>query len=214
MEKGFLYDYLGGIEYPDAGSIYFGRIPLIPMGRWLMGVAVILFITGIYLSRRRQIFVFEMVRLGGKKSWWNTEFRDLFPAAAAGCLCYACCMKGLDFFGKYAGIQGKEEILMMLLWLVHMLTLASIFCLLDLAGFRHVTPAVLFMTEVSTYTVGFYWWDISKYMFGNWGMYLQSDRVEGVYGFSPAAVILLEGLMIAAAWKMGALLLERKDGFP
>ncbi len=214
MEKGFLYDYLGGIEYPDAGSIYFGRIPLIPMGRWLMGVAVILFITGIYLSRRRQIFVFEMVRLGGKKSWWNTEFRDLFPAAAAGCLCYACCMKGLDFFGKYTGVQEKEEILMMLLWLVHMLTLASIFCLLDLAGFRHVTPAVLFMTEVSTYTVGFYWWDISKYMFGNWGMYLQSDRVEEVYGFSPAAVILLEGLMIAAAWKMGALLLERKDGFP
>ena len=89
MEKGFVYDYLAGIEFPGFGSIYFGRIPLIPLGRWLMGVAVIFFIAGIYLNRRRQILLFEMVRFGGRKRWWNAQFWDLFPAAAAGCFGYA-----------------------------------------------------------------------------------------------------------------------------
>lgn len=95
-----------------------------------------------------------------------------------------------------------------------MLTLASIYCLLDLTAFRNLAPAFLFVTEVSTYTVGFYWWNLSKYMFGNWGMYLQSDRVEKIYGFSPMAVMLSECMMIIAVWKAGEVLLERKDDTP
>ena len=211
MENGFVYDYLAGVEFPNSGSIYFGQIPLIPLGRWLMGLAVILFVTGVYLNRRRQIALFEMVRLGGRKSWWNAQFLNLFPVGLAGCLCYGFCMKGLDLFLHLPQAQGIEEILILLLWMVHMITLASILCLLDLTGFRHIAPAFLFVTEVSTYTVGFYRWNLSKFMFGNWGMYVQSNRVEKVYGFSPAAVVFFECLMIAGVWKAGATLSERRE---
>lgn len=104
MGKGFVYDYLAGIEFPGADSIYFGRIPLIPLGRWLLGVAVILLITGVYLNRRRQIFLFEMVRRGGRKNWWNAQFLHFFPVGMTGSLCYAFCMKGLDLFGGFPGL--------------------------------------------------------------------------------------------------------------
>ena len=207
MEKGFVYDYLAGIEFPGFGSIYFGRIPLVPLGRWLMGVAVIFFIAGIYLNRRRRILLFEMVRFGGRKP----QFWDLFPAAAAGCFGYAFCMMGLDFFRHTPKTQGLEEILILLLWLVHMMTLISIFCLLDQTASRHLAPAFLFVTEVSTYVVGFYRCNLSKYMFGNWGMYVQSSRVEKVYGFSPAAVMLFECLMITGVWRLGVVLVENRD---
>lgn len=212
MEKGFVYDYLAGVEFPGCGSIWLGMIPLIPLGRWLMGVALVLFMTGIYLERRRRIALFEIVRFGERKRWWNAKFLNLFPTAAAGCFCYGFCLKGLDLIRHSPKRQGTEEILILLLWLIHMMTLAGIFCLLDLMSFRHMAPAFLFVTEVSTYTVGFYRWDLSKFMFGNWGMYVQSNRVEKVYGFSPAAVVFFECLMIAGVWKAGALLVERRSG--
>lgn len=211
MEKGFVYDYLAGIEYPGPDSIYFGRIPLIPLGRWLLGVAVILFVAGVYLNRRRQILVLEMVRFGGRKSWWNAQFWNLFTVGTAGCFCYEFCMKGLDLFWHSPKIPGMEEVWILLLWLVHMVTLVSVFCVLDLTGFRQTAPALLFVTEVSTYTVGFYWWNLSKFMFGNWGMYLQSSRAEEVYGFSPAAVMILECVMIVIFWRIGAAILERRE---
>ena len=213
MVEGFVYDYLAGIEFPAWGSMYSGVIPLIPLGRWLMGIAVILFITGIYLSRRRQIFLLETARLGGRKNWWNVQFWNLFLVGTAGCFCYALCMKGLNFFLHLQGVRGMEEILILLLWLVHMMTLASIFCLLDLTAFWQPAAAFLFVTEVSTYTVGFYRWNLSKFMFGNWGMYVQSTRVEKTYGFSPAAVMLLQCVMIVVIWKLGGVLLEKKDNF-
>ena len=77
-----------------------------------MGVAVIFFIAGIYLNRRRQILLFEMVRFGGRKRWWNAQFWDLFPAAAAGCFGYAFCMMGAAFFSTYtkdAGTGGNID---------------------------------------------------------------------------------------------------------
>lgn len=211
MEKGFVYDYLAGVEFAGPESIYFGRIPLIPLGRWLMGVALVLFIAGIYLERRRQISLFEIVRFGKRGRWWNAKFLNLFPTAAAECFCYVFCLKGLDLILHSPKRRGTEEMLILLLWLIHMMTLAGIFCLLDLTSFRRMAPAFLLVTEVSTYTVGFYWWDLSKFMFGNWGMYVQSSRAEKVYGFSPAAVVFLECLMIAGTWKAGATLSERRE---
>lgn len=211
MEKGFVYDYLAGIAYPGFDSIYFGRIPLIPLGRWLLGVAVILFLTGICLSRRRQLALFELVRFGGRRRWWNAQFLKVLLSAAAGCFVYELCMKGLDGLLHIPGMRGTEELLALFLWAVHMMTLASIFCLLDLAGFRQTASALLFVAEVTTYTVGFYCWSLSKYMFGNWGMYMQSSRAESTYGFSPAAVIPLEGLLMLAAWGAGALIISRRE---
>lgn len=214
MEKGFVYDYLAGIDFPVYGDFCAGVIPLIPLGKWLMGVAVILFITGIYLSRRRQISAFEMVRFGGRKRWWNAQFWNLFLTGTAACFCYAFCMKGLDLLLHVPGPQGMEEILVFLLWLVHMMVMASIFCLWDLTAFCRLAPAALFVTEVSTFTVGFYHWNLSKFMFGNWGMYVWSNRVKKDCGFSPGAVMVLECVMILAVWRVGMFMISRKGREP
>ena len=177
-----------------------------------MGVAVILFITGICLSRRRQISVLEMVRFGGRKGWWNAQFRKLLLVGASACFCYGFCMKGMDLLFRLPGERGTEELLIFLLWSVHMMTMMSIFCLSDLTAFRHLIPAALFVTEVSTFTVGFYHWHLSKFMFGNWGMYVWSNRVKKDYGFSPGVVMLLECVMLMAVRKIGGILLEKRDG--
>ena len=42
-------------------------------------------------------------------------------------------------------------------------------------------------------------------------MYVQSSRVEKVYGFSPAAVMLFECLMITGVWRLGVVLVENRD---
>ena len=93
-----------------------------------------------------------------------------------------------------------------------MMTMMSIFCLSDLTAFRHLIPAALFVIEVSTFTVGFYHWHLSKFMFGNWGMYVWSNRVKKDYGFSPGVVMLLECVMLMAVRKIGGILLEKRDG--
>lgn len=211
MERGFVYEYLAGVDFPVYGDFYGSVIPMIPLGRWLMGVAVILFITGICLSRRRQISVLEMVRFGGRKGWWNAQFRKLLLVGASACFCYGFCMKGMDLLFRLTGERGTEELLIFLLWSVHMMTMMSIFCLSDLTAFRHLIPAALFVTEVSTFTVGFYHWHLSKFMFGNWGMYVWSNRVKKDYGFSPGVVMLLECVMLMAVRKIGGILLEKRD---
>lgn len=211
MKKGFVYDYLAGVDFPVYGDFYGGVIPMIPLGRWLMGAAVILLVTGIYLSRRRQILAFEMVRFGGRKSWWNAQFWNLFLTGAAACLCYEFCMKGLDLLLHLPGETGIEEILIFLLWLVHMMTMAGIFCLADLTVSRRLAPAALFVTEVSTFTVGFYHWHLAKFMFGNWGMYVWSSRVKKAYGFSPGAVMILQCVMILMVWRAGTLIVRKKE---
>ena len=212
MERGFVYEYLAGVDFPVYGDFYGSVIPMIPLGRWLMGVAVILFIAGSCLSRRRQISVLEMVRFGGRKGWWNAQFRKLLLVGASACFCYGFCMKGMDLLFRLPGERGTEELLIFLLWSVHMMTMMSIFCLSDLTAFRHLIPAALFVTEVSTFTVGFYHWHLSKFMFGNWGMYVWSNRVKKDYGFSPGVVMLLECVMLMAVRKIGGILLEKRDG--
>ena len=212
MERGFVYEYLAGVDFPGYGDFYGSVIPMIPLGRWQMGLAVILCITGICLSRRRQISVLEMVRFGGRKGWWNAQFRKLLLVGASACFCYGFCMKGMDLLFRLPGERGTEELLIFLLWSVHMMTMMSIFCLSDLTAFRHLIPAALFVTEVSTFTVGFYHWHLSKFMFGNWGMYVWSNRVKKDYGFSPGVVMLLECVMLMAVRKIGGILLEKRDG--
>lgn len=211
MEKGFVYEYLAGVDFLVYGDFYGGVIPMIPLGRWLMGVAVILFITGICLSHRRQISVLEMVRFGGRKGWWNAQFRKLLLVGAAACFCYGFCMKGLDLLFHLPGEKGTEELLIFLLWSVHMIVMVSIFCLSDLTVFRQLIPAALIVTEVSTFTVGFYHWSLSKFMFGNWGMYVWSNRVKKDYGFSPGVVMLLECIMILMMWRVGVFVLRKKS---
>ncbi len=202
---GLTYDFLAGIPYMEVREI-----PLLPLGRWLFGMAVILFSAGVWLGGRRNIATFEIVRFGSRKRWWDFRFWTLFLAAAAGCFCYEFCIRGLDFLMGIRKPEGMEELLILLLWQVHIVTMVSIFCLLDITAIWKTAPTMLFMTEVSTFVIGIFCRKLSRFMFGNWGMYMQSNAVDAVDGFSPAAVLIMEYVMIAAAWRIGAMALGRK----
>lgn len=192
---GFLYGFLAGIDYFGFGGMH--------LAKWLAGMAFLLFGAGLLLEGKRNIMLFEMVRFGSRKRWWNARFRHLFLTGTAGCSLYAFCMMGLDgLFGKEKP-DSMEMIWILLLWMVHMMVIISVFCVLDLTVMRPAAPALLFVTEVSSFILGFFIRDLSKYMFGCWGMYMQSMKEEEVFGFSPAAVLTLECLMILTAWRTG-----------
>lgn len=199
MERGLTYDFLAGIPYHG-----YREIPLFPLGRWLFGIAVILSLSGVWLGSRRKIAAFEMVRFGSRKRWWDFRFWTLFLVVAAGCFCYEFCICGLDFLMGIQKSDSMEELLIRLLWQVHIMTLVSVFCVLDITAIWKTAPAVIFMTEVSTFAAGIFCRKVSKFMFGSWGMYMQSNVIDVTDGFSQAAVLIIECMIIVAAWGIGA----------
>lgn len=203
MKEGFMYDFLAGIDYFGFSGGH--------LAKWLAGIVFLLFGAGLWLEEKRKIMPFEMVRFESRKQWWNARFRDLFLKGTAGCVLYAFCMMGLDCLSGKTKPDGAEEIWILLLWLVHMMVIVSMFCVLSLTKMRTAAAALLFVTEVSSFIVGFYLRNLSKYMFGCWGMYRQSSLEEALFGFSPAAVLILESLMILAARQFGMKMLERRD---
>lgn len=198
------FSYLGGIA--DSGL---GGIPLIPLGRWLLGLSVVLLAAGIFLGGKRKIALLEQVRFGSRRHWWNAQFGGLLFCGAAACLFYECVVQGADTLFHLPWPEEMDGSLVLILWLVHMETLVGAFGLLDITKFGRLAPAILFLLEVLTFVTGVFFRGLSKYMFGTWGMYVQSSRVRAVDGFSPAAVLVLEGTMLLVIWKMGAVLAER-----
>lgn len=198
------FSFLGGIA--DSGL---GGIPLIPLGRWLLGLSVVLFAAGIFLGGKRKIALLEQVRFGSRRHWWNAQFGGLLFCGAAACLFYECVIQGADTLLHLPWPEEMDGGLVLILWLVHMETLVGAFGLLDITKFGRFAPAILFLLEVLTFVTGVFFRGISKYMFGTWGMYVQSSRVRAADGFSPAAVLVLEETMLLVIWKMGTVLAER-----
>ena len=48
-------------------------------------------------------------------------------------------------------------------------------------------------------------------MFGVWGMYVQSNLYEDMYGFSIISVIIVQGTIIIACYWLGSYLLKSKE---
>lgn len=206
MRGSMVYDFLGGIEYSD-----YLQIPLIPLGRWLLGLALILFIAGVWLGEKRSISVLEQVRYGSRRCWWNAQFWKVFLVGALGCLGYRLLMGSLDHWFHLPKLEAAEGTLILILWLVHMEVLVSMLCLLDITELREIAPAFISLIELLTFSIGFFNWGLAKFMFGSWGMYVQSNKVEPEYGFSPAVVLILECLLVMAVWKSGTILIKRRE---
>ena len=120
-------------------------------------------------------------------------------------------MGSLDYCFHLPRLEAAEGALILVLWLVHMEVLVSLLCLLDITELRGIAPALLSLIELLTFSVGFFNWWLAKFMFGNWGMYVQSNKVETEYGFSPAVVIILECVLIMTVWKSGTVLIKQRE---
>ena len=116
------FSYLGGIA--DSGL---GGIPLIPLGRWLLGLSVVLFAAGIFLGGKRKIALLEQVRFGSRRHWWNAQFGGLLFCGAAACLFYECVIQGADTLLHLPWPEEMDGGLVLILWLVHMETLVGAF---------------------------------------------------------------------------------------
>ena len=130
------FSYLGGIA--DSGL---GGIPLIPLGRWLLGLSVVLFAAGIFLGGKRKIALLEQVRFGSRRHWWNAQFGGLLFCGAAACLFYECVIQGADTLLHLPWPEEMDGGLVLILWLVHMETLVGAFGLLDITKFGRFAPA-------------------------------------------------------------------------
>ena len=51
-------------------SDYFGSVPLIPFGWWLLPIGLFLLAAGFYAERDRKLKVLVLYRCGTVKGWW------------------------------------------------------------------------------------------------------------------------------------------------
>ena len=76
---------------------------------------------------------------------------------------------------------------------------------------KKLIPSILLLLEGLTFLGGYRIKGIAHFMFGTWGMYVQSSLYDGVYGFSIMMVLAAEVLIIAVCYLLGRYILQGKE---
>ena len=105
----------------------------------------------------------------------------------------------------------KEMSVIFVLWAVHTMTLSALFLFLETLRIKKMIPAGLLLLEGLTFLSGFRIRKSARFMFGVWGMYVQSNLYEDMYGFSIISVIIVQGTIIIACYWLGSYLLKGKE---
>ena len=100
-------------------------------------------------------------------------------------------------------ISLKETVMIALLWTVHGITLSALFLFMETINMEKSIPAAILLLEGLTFLSGYRYKWIARFMFGAWGMYVQSNLYENVYGFSVISVIAVQAVIIAGCYLLG-----------
>lgn len=215
MAGKWVCDFMGGVSrvyYRDGVfQAYIGGMVLLELVRWLFGIAIIFVATESALSMDRQSGLFSAVRYESRSRWWRRHFLFCFLTGAAAAVCYWMILHALDLVLKQPVDFFASEYLIAILWLGHMLTLVALLCLLDATRLSGMAPVILLATEVFTIGLSFSFWAFAKFMFGTWGMYVESRHLDPVNGFSDIPVLLIEGGIIALSYIGGLQWIRRTD---
>lgn len=186
--------------------------PLVPLGCWLFPIGIYLLIIGFRFGMDKQNRRFVMVRCGWIQKWWKHHFLRslLYGGFAAGSL--LTFFKIIDLFAlqMFTG-NLKETSTIFVLWTVHAMTLSVLFLLLETLKIKKMIPAVILLLEGLTFLSGFRFKESAKFMFGSWGMYVQSNLYEDMYGFSIISVIIVQVTIIMVCYLLGSYLLKGKE---
>lgn len=189
-----------------------GTFPLVPLGCWLFPIGIYLLVIGFKLDMGEQNRRLVIVRCGWIQKWWKLFFlRNLFNGAfvTVGLLTL---FKMIDLFALHMFTGNLKEIsVIFVLWIVHAMTLSALFLLGETLRIKKMIPAGLLLLEGLTFLSGFRFRKSARFMFGVWGMYVQSSLYEDMYGFPVINVIIAQVTIIIVCYRLGSYLLKGKE---
>jgi len=216
MAGKLVYDFLSGIRFIYYNSAYERyEISLGQIARWLFGFALIFLVVGAVITGKRQIGMYTVVRHPNKRSWWQHHFLSCVLSGLVAAVFYWMVLYILDRSLWLDAGEPVRETMILLLWLTHVLLMLCMYCFLDQTPLSKLAAVILLMAEALTLVIAFffclYFVNISKFMFGTWGMYMQSKWADAVNGFSVFPVLLTECGMMALSFFAGLWRMHRKD---
>lgn len=207
MRSDIFFRFFAGIPMDELDAF-----PLVPLGRWLFPVGIYLLTAGFWLGMDRKNRRFVVIRYGRIQKWWKAFFMKniLYGGIAAIVILFLTGITGL-FLSEWLPKQPQMVIGVVVLWTIHGMVFMALFLLMDLTKMRRIAPSVLLFMEGITFLYGYRNRGAARFMFGTWGMYLQSDLHDASYGFPAAGVIAAEISCIAACYLAGGYMLKRKE---
>ncbi|MEY8518404.1 hypothetical protein AALC25_16180 [Lachnospiraceae bacterium 29-84] len=186
--------------------------PLVPLGRWLFPIGIYLLVIGFRLGMEKQNRRFVIVRCGRIQKWWRHYFlRNLLNGVIAA-VCLLTLFQVIDLFGfQMFPVNRKELSVIFVLWTVHAMALTSLFLFLDIFNMKKMIPAGLLLFEGLTFLSGFHFRNSARFMFGVWGMYVQSNLYEDTYGFSMISVMIAQATIMILCYWLGGCYLKGKE---
>ena len=186
--------------------------PLVPLGCWLFPIGIYLLIISFCLDMDKQNRCFGIVRYGWIQKWWNHYFlRNLLNGIFV-TVSLLTLFKMIDLFALHMFTGNlKEMSVIFVLWAVHAMTLSALFLFLETLRIKKMIPAGLLLLDGLTFLSGFRFRKSARFMFGVWGMYVQSNLYEDMYGFSIISVIIVQGTIIIACYWLGSYLMKGKE---
>ena len=187
-------------------------LPLIPLGCWLFPIGIYLLVLGFQLGMDKQNRRFVIVRCGWIQKWWKHFFlRNLLNGVFAA-VSLLTLFKMIDLFALHMFTGNLKEIsVIFVLWTVHAMTLSAIFLCMETLRIKKMIPAGLLLFEGLTFLSGFRFRKAARFMFGVWGMYVQSNLYEDMYGFSIISVIIVQITIVVACYWIGGCFLKGKE---
>lgn len=204
MNSSIFSKLFGGIS-----SETFDAIPLIPFGRWLLPVGAFLLIVGYCMERNKKIEMFSCYRYGSVLNWWKNRFWKGILSGAGKAGFFLVVVFVCDLALGNAMVLKNENLKIGVLWILHMICLNALFLVLDLLYIRHFVPASLLLLEGVTFMLGYRIKWIANFMYGTWGMYLQSSWYE-TGGFQVEIVFAAELLLVMSGYYAGKIYLKNK----
>lgn len=186
--------------------------PLVPLGCWLFPVGIYLLAIGFRFGMEKQNIRFVIIRCGCIQKWWKHFFfrnllNGLFTAVS---LLALFKMIGLFALQMHTG-NLKEISVIFVLWTVHAMALSALFLFWEILRIKKMIPAGLLLLEGLTFLCGSHFRESARFMFGVWGMYVQSNFYEDMYGFSIISVMSVQATIIIVCYWLGSYLLKGKE---
>ena len=167
--------------------------PLIPLGRWLLPIGIYILLISLQPGMDRQNRRFVVIRYGMVQKWWKNYFvKNIFNGGlmAVIMLFLFKIFELLISQRKFSSL--KEMVAIVVIWTVHVITISALFILMEAMNVKKLIPSILLLLEGLTFLGGYRIKGIAHFMFGTWGMYVQSSLYDGVYGFSIMMVLAAE----------------------
>ena len=211
MDHSVFLSFFGGVSQDGSSwMIDFDKV-LLELARWLLPIGVCLLAKGVYLEKWRKIELLSCYRYKTVKTWWRRKFvknlvNSLYLAAVL--LITAMAIDIMSTAG-FSGQPWKVAWKVLILWFVHLMTVLSLFLILDLTKLRMPAPAILLLLEGLTFLVGFCFPGKARFMYGMWGMYFQSEWNFGGTGVPVSISLMTEGALLVLSYLVGRFILER-----